>query len=333
MKAVQIKKYSKKLDIKINNINIPDINSNQVLIKVKAAALNPLDILNINGTTKLIHNYKMPLTLGNELSGVIEMVGDKVKDFKKGDKVYTLLPIDNIGAFAEYVAVDYKYISLIPDGFDFETSAAIPLASLTIYQALFEELKVEKNKTLLITGASGSFGLIAVPIAKHFGLNVIVTGNKSQKDLLLNLGASKFIDYKQENFSQLISNVDYIIDTVGGSVFNDCLKVLKPSGTLLSLKNVPNKEFAIKNNLPKISKLIFSLVGKKYDKLAKQQNKTYKFMFVKANGEQLKKLTPIVQQNKIKPIIDKRIFYIDDIKDAFNYMVNKNHQGKIIIRF
>lgn len=176
MKAAQIKKYSKEIQVSVNEIPVPEPHEDEVLIKVMAAAVNPLEILQLTGSVRLIQDYKMPLTLGNECSGIVEKVGNNVKDFRTGDRVYARLPIQKIGAFAEYVAVDHKALAKMPSGYDFVTAAAIPLAGLTAYQGLVEELEVEPGKSLLITGASGSFGQIAVPIAKSMGLRVIVTG-------------------------------------------------------------------------------------------------------------------------------------------------------------
>ena len=217
MKAIQIKKYSKDININIADIPIPEISDNDVLIKVKAAAVNPLEILILTGAVRLIQDYKMPLTLGNECSGIIEQIGKNVKDFKVGDKVYTRLPISKIGAFAEYAAVDSKFISLMPKDYDFITSAAISLTAITAYQAFTEELDAKSGQTVLITGGPGSFGELAVPIAKYLGLNVIVSGSERLREHFINLGADKYISYNKENYSELVSNVDHVIDTLGAN--------------------------------------------------------------------------------------------------------------------
>ena len=146
MKAAQIKKYSKEIKVSINEVPIPEPKGNDVLVKVMAAAVNPLDILQLTGSVKLVQDYRMPLTLGNECSGIVEKVGDDVKDFCVGDRVYTRLPINNIGAFAEYVVVDHEALAKMPSGYEFITAAAIPLAGLTAYQGLVEELEVQSCK-------------------------------------------------------------------------------------------------------------------------------------------------------------------------------------------
>ena len=225
MKAIQIKKYSKDINVEVSNIPIPNISDNEILIKVKAAAVNPLEILILTGSVRLIQDYKTPLTLGNECSGIVENIGKNVTDFKVGDKVYTRLPIYKIGAFAEYVAVDSKFVSVMPKDYDFITSAAIPLTALTAYQAFTEELEAKQGETVLITGGSGSFGELAVPIAKYLGLNVIVSGNERLKEHFIDLGTDKYISYNKENYSELVSNVDYVIDTLGANEFDKELSV------------------------------------------------------------------------------------------------------------
>lgn len=331
MKAIQITEYSKNIKTILNNVEIPDINDNQVLVKIKSAAVNPLDLLILSGDIRLIQNYTMPVTLGNECSGVIEKTGKNVKNFRAGDKIYTRLPQKNIGAFAEYVAVDEEYIAHIPKGYNYHQAAAAALAGLTIYQALTEEFSILQDKKLLITGGSGSFGSIAVPVAKSFGLNVIVTGNSRSKEKILALGADKYIDYKEENYWETLSSIDYIIDTLGMDKFKENLSILNKNGTLVSLKGIPNKEYAVKNNLPFLKKLLFTLAGSKYDKLAKKENKKYKFLFVKANGIQLEKVTEIIEKNNILPVIDNHIFKLEDTNNALKLLKQGGINGKIII--
>lgn len=332
MKAVQIYRYSKGIHVSINDIPVPEVKNDEVLIKVKAAAVNPLDILQITGSVKLIQNYKMPLTLGNECSGVVEKVGDNVTGFHVGDKVYTRLPIDKIGAFAQYVAVNHEAVSEMPSDYDFMTAAAIPLTGLTAYQALVEELDVESGKTLLITGASGSFGQIAVPVAKTMGLRVLVTGNARSRDKFLKMGVERYIDYREEDYWKVLSDIDYVIDTLGVNEFEHALSVLKKGGRLLSLRTAPNKRFAQKNGYSWFKKLLFSLAGYKYDMLAEKQGKEYRFMFVRSDGAQLNKITEIVEKNKIVPDIDPRIFSLSQINEALMLVAKGALNGKLIIQ-
>lgn len=332
MKAVQINNYSKKIDVTINDIPIPKINDNEVLVRVKAAAVNPLEILILTGSVKLIQDYEMPLTLGNELSGIIEEVGKNVTEFKKGDKVYSRLPIDKIGALAEYVSVNADAISHMPKILDFNEAVAVPLTGLTAYQGLHEELEAKAGQTVFIPGGSGSFGQMAIPIAKSMGLNVIVSGNARSREQMMTLGCDHYLDYTKENYWEIIKDVDFVIDTLGPKEFKRELSVLKEGGRLLSLRTGPNKTFAEKNEIPFWKQKLFSLAGKKYDKLARKENKEYRFIFVRADGEQLKEITRIVEENNIVPVIDSRLFKLEEANEALKLVASGHTNGKVIIQ-
>lgn len=332
MKAVQISSYSKDINTVLNDIPKPEISDSEVLIRVNAAAVNPVELLILTGSVKLIQNYPMPLTLGNECSGIVEQVGSRVKEFQKGERVYVRLPIHKIGAFAEYVAVDEKEVAKMPEGYDFETAAAIPLTGLTAYQAITEELEAELGQTLLIPGGSGSFGQMAVPIAKAMGLHVIVTGNARARDQLLSMGVDRYMDYKQENYWEQLSDIDCVIDTLGPGEFEHELAVLKKGGRLVSLRTGPNRAFAERRQFSGLKKQIFTLAGSKYDRAAGKQGKEYRFVFVRSDGAQLRKITEIVEQQQVKPAVDPRVFSLEQANDALRLVAQGSLNGKVIIR-
>lgn len=332
MKAVQITGYSKQIDTVVRNIPKPEPSDTEVLLRVKAAAVNPVELLILTGSIKLIQDYTMPLTLGNECSGMIEEVGSKVTGFHKGDQVYTRLPLHKIGAFAEYVAVDQKAIAKMPEGYDFNTAAAIPLTGLTAYQAIVEELEAKPGESLLIPGGSGSFGQMAVPIAKALGLRVIVTGNERVREQFLAMGVDQYIDYKKENYWELLSDIDYVIDTLGPAEFAHELSVLKKGGRLVSLRTGPNKAFAVQHHFTGLKKLLFTLAGSKYDKAAQKQGKEYRFLFVRSDGVQLQKITEIVEQQKIQPVVDSRVFSLEQANEALRLVAKGPLNGKVILQ-
>lgn len=333
MKAAQINKYSKELTAKIVDIPIPEISADQVLIKVKVAAVNPLEILNITGAVKLIQDYKMPLTLGNELTGIIEKVGENVQGFKVGEAVYCRLPVNSIGAFAEYAAVDADAIGYLPENLDFTTGAAVPLTGLTAYQALHEELAAKAGQTVFIPGGSGSFGQMAIPIAKSIGLKVIVSGSPEAKERTLAAGADRYINYKEENYWETLEPVDFVIDTLGPDEFEHELSVIKSGGRLLSLRTSPNKQFAVDKKLAKWKQILFGLAGSKYDKKAKEKGIEYRFIFVRADGKQLSQITDLVERNNIVPAIDPTEFKLEDINKALALVASGHPKGKVLIKF
>lgn len=336
MKAAQLTKYSKTIGAEVVEIPVPAISANEVLVKVKAAALNPLELLVNRGSIKLMAPYKVPFTIGNELSGVIEQVGSNVTGFKVGDQVYSRLPIKKIGAFAEYAAIDQMALALMPTGMDFKTAAAIPLVSLTAYQGLVDILKVEPGKTLFIPGGSGSFGQLAIPLAVSMGLKVIVSGSAAVKESAEALGVTQYIDYKTENYWEVLKDIDYVIDTVGKKEFIHELSVMKPGGKLLSLIDGPNRDFGLTTkatNIPWWKLMLFTIAGAQFDREAKKKQITYHFIFVEENGEQLQKITQLVNEKQIKPRIDPHEFTIDDVNEALNLLATGHPGGKVVITF
>lgn len=332
MKAIQIERYSKRFKVAINEIPIPHPAADEVLIRVKAAAVNPLDILIATGSIRLIQDYALPLTLGNECAGIVEKVGTGVDDFRPGDLVYTRLPLKKIGAFAEYATVHHTAIAPMPSGYEFAAAAAIPLAGLTAYQGLVEELEVQPGRTLLITGASGSFGQIAVPVAKAMGLQVFATGNARSQERMMEMGVDRYVDYKTTDYWKVLSDVDYVIDTLGAAEFEHELSVLRRGGRLLSLRTGPNRTFARRNGFSWFKTLLFSLAGSKYDSAARRQGKEYRFMFVRSDGAQLRRVTELVERYHIVPDVDPRTFFLSQAAEALEVVAQGNLGGKVIIR-
>lgn len=344
MKTAQLYKYNKRIELqlakhhktpklKIVEIDTPVIKDGEVLVKVRSAAVNPLEVLIGAGGIRLIKDYKLPTTLGNEISGEIVKIGNNVLDFKIGDYIYSRLPMDNLGGFAEYVAVDHRMISVLPKNLNFKSGASAPLGALTAYQAIYEELSAKAGQSIFIPGISGSFGQMALPIAKELGMIVYGSGNARDKNRLINLGVDKYFDYTKENYWELLNDVDYVIDTLGPKEYTHELSVLKHGGKIVSLIDGPNKRFAIEHKLPLWKKWLFSFAGSKFDKEAERKDVDYHFVFVRPDGNQLNKITKIIEENKIVPIYDEKNFSIDEINDALEYMNSGKAHGKVLINF
>ncbi len=237
MQAAQLNKYQSNFKLTINQIEQPVVTEHDVLVKVRYAAVNPVDLLVGTGSVRLIQDYAMPLIMGNELSGVVERIGSGVAKFKVGDAVYGRLPLSKIGAFAEFVAIDQAALAKMPSELDFKHSAAVPLTGLTAYQALHDELHAHTGQSVMIPGGSGSFGQLAIPMAHAMGLKVMVSGNKAGREVAFKLGADQYFDYRAENYWEQLEPVDFVIDTVGVKELSHELMVLKPGGTL-SLLNI-----------------------------------------------------------------------------------------------
>ena len=332
MKAVQIQRYSPQIDPVLREIPIPQIGDTEVLVRVKAAAVNPVELLISSGSVRLIRDYPMPLTLGSECSGVVEQVGPSVTAFRAGEPVYARLPVETLGGFAEYVSVPQGALARMPDGYDFSTAAAIPLTGLTAWQCLTEELEAKAGETVLIPGGSGSFGEMAVPLAGALGIHVIVTGNARSREHFLALGAERYLDYRRESYWESLSPVDHVIDTLGAGEFAHELSVLKPGGRLVSLRTGPNRTFAVRRQFPAWKRLLFTVAGSRYDRAARKQGKAYRFLFVREDGAQLRTITEIVERRHITPRVDPHPFTLETARDALRLVAEGHPNGKVIVQ-
>ncbi len=293
------------------------------------AGVNPLDNMISRGEVKMIVPYKLPVVAGNEFVGIVEQVGTGVSRFKVNDRVFARLPLDKIGAFAEFVSVDEDALAKVPEYLSDIEAAAVPLTALTIMQAL-ELMKAESGKTIFISGGTGSVGAMAIPIAKAKGLNVITNGSIENKERVLELGVSRFIDYKTEDYTRVLSNVDYVLDTLGGNETEKQMTILKKGGKLVSLRAMPNGAFAKRMNLPKWKQIVLGIAGRKFDKLANKYGITYDFIFVESNGKQLQEVANIFESLKIKPSIDT-VYVFEEVNRALDKVANGHSKGKTVI--
>ena len=332
MKAALHIKYDKKnINLTITEIAKPIITDNQVLVKVTAAGVNPLDNMISRGEVKMIVPYKLPQTAGNEVVGVVEELGSRVSNFKLGDRVFTRLPLDHIGAFAEYVAVDSEALAKVPEYLTDIEAAAVPLTALTIMQAL-ELMGAQAGKTIFISGGTGGVGGMAIPIAKAKGLKVITNGAAANAERVLNLGADRFIDYKTEDYTKAVSDVDYVLDTLGGAETEKQMSIMKKGGHLVSLRAMPNGAFAKRMNLPKWKQILLGLAGRKFDKMAEKYGVHYHFILVESNGAQLQEVADIFSKLEIKPSIDT-VYTFDEVNAALDKVANGRSRGKTVLSF
>jgi len=324
MKAAVLNKKNQNLEVK--DIPMPEVGEDDVLVKVKYAGVNPLDNMIVREEVKLITPYGYPLVMGNEFSGVVEKVGSNVKNFSEGDRVYARMPLDKIGAFAEYVSINVDALAKIPDYLDFDEAACVPLTALTAIQA-FELMNPSRGESIFISGGTGSLGAMAIPIAKDLGLHVITSGSARNREQVMELGVSQFIDYRTQDYSEILSNVDYVLDTLGESELEKEFEILKIGGTLVSLKGLPNGEFADRMGLSAVKKLLFKVAGRKFDKMASKKNQKYYFLFVESNGSQLDMISKI----NIATSIDE-IYELDDVNKALQKVDGGGSKGKTLIK-
>lgn len=331
MKAAILKGYDKNgCDLEIRDIPVPEISEKEVLVKIRTAGVNPLDNMIIRGEVKLIVPYSFPLVMGNEFVGIVENTGAAVKDFTVGDRVYGRMPLKKIGAFAEYTAIDSSAIAKVPEYLSDEEAACVPLTALTALQA-FELMHPKAGETVFISGGTGSLGAMAIPVAKSLGLTVITNGNGANEDRVRKLGADRFIDYKKEDYAKVLSDVDYVLDTLGDRELAKEFTILKNGGSLVSLRGLPNGEFAARSGMPFIKRILFKMAGGKYDKMASARNQKYFFIFVHEDGAGLERISDIFKDTHLEASVDE-VFGLADVNKALKKVASGGSKGKTILK-
>lgn len=331
MKAFIIDRYGKDQTGHIADMPEPVLGEDDILIKVHAASVNPLDFKIRNGEFKLVLPYKLPLILGNDVAGSVVRVGSRVSRFKLGDEVYARPHKDRIGTFAQYISVSESFAALKPANLSMQQAAAIPLAALTAWQALVDIAKVKPGQRVFIQAGSGGVGTIAIQIAKHLGAFVATTTSTPNVDWVKALGADIVIDYKTQDFTTELRDYDVVLNSLGNQELIQSLQILKRGGVLISISGPPTPTFADEIGLPWVLKQVLKLLSYRIRTKAKQRGIHYAFLFMRANGDQLSHITQLIESGSIQPVID-RVFSFDAIADALAYAELGKVKGKTIIQ-
>ncbi|MGO5007310.1 NADP-dependent oxidoreductase [Bacillus wiedmannii] len=330
MKAMIIDKYGK-VPMRMAEVPTPEINEYEVLAEIHAASINPIDFKIRDGKVKMLLKYEMPLFLGNDFSGVIVKVGSKVTRFEVGDEIYARPRKNKIGTFAEYIAIHEDDIALKPKNLSFEEAASIPLVGLTSYQALHDIMHLQKGQKILIHAGSGGVGTFAIQLAKIIGATVTTTASEAGSDLVKSLGVDEIINYKTENFEEILKDYDAVFDTIGGTTLEKSFNIIKSGGNIVSVSGIPNARFGKEFGSGFFKTLLFSLASKKLTALEKKHNAQYSFLFMKPSGDQLRTIANYIEDGKIKPVID-RVFPFEDAQKAMEYSEAGRAKGKIIVK-
>jgi NADPH:quinone reductase-like Zn-dependent oxidoreductase len=307
MKAIRIHEFGGIESLKLEEIPIPQIKDDEVLIRVYASAVNPVDQKIISGEAREKFPNILPLIIGWDVSGVVEQAGSKVQQLGVGDEVYGRpFPTQN-GAFAEYLAVKANEITHKPKTIDHLKAAAVPLAGLTAWQGLFKFGKLEKGQRVLIHAASGGVGSFAVQFAKWKGAYVIGTASADNLSFIRGLGADEAIDYNAEDFAEKLDNIDLVFDLIGKDTQQRSLKVIKPGGRLVTTVMPEFKEQARKNNI---------------------QLEGFTAQFY---PEDLNQIGNLVEQGIVEPVVSA-VYNLDEAKKAEQLSAQKHTRGKIVIK-
>nr|WP_315424754.1 NADP-dependent oxidoreductase [uncultured Pedobacter sp.] len=307
MKAVRIHEFGGPEVLSIDEIPVPQPAPDEVLIKVHATSVNPVDWKIREGHRKVKFPGKLPLTLGWDVSGTIEALGEKVSAFRKGDEVYGRPDPTKNGAYAEYIVVKANIISIKPTSIGHTEAAAVPLAGLTAWQALFDHGLLKPGQKVLIHAAAGGVGTYAVQFAKWKGAYVIGTASSTNIDFLKRLGADEVIDYKMEDFETALSDVDLVIDTIGGETQLKSLTILKAGGRVITTL-MP--EFVAEARAKNVH-----LIG---------------FM-AQSIPDQLTEIATLIDSGKVKPIIEK-VLPFTSARQAQTESEQGHTRGKIVLQ-
>ncbi|NER61069.1 NADP-dependent oxidoreductase [Pseudomonas sp. MAFF212428] len=329
MKAFFIDRYGKHNGA-IGELPEPAVGVHDVLIQVHAASVNPLDAKIRTGEFKRVLPYTLPLVLGNDLAGVVVGIGSAVTRFKPGDAVYARPPEARIGTFAQRIAVNENALALKPANLSMAEAASLPLAALTAWQALVEIARVKQGQKVLIHAGSGGVGTLAIQLAKHLGAVVATTTSTANIEWVKALGADVVIDYTQQDFADVLHGYDVVLNSLGANVLEKSLKVLKPGGQLISISGPPTLQFAQARGLSWPLKQVMRLLSRRIRSKARKQGVHYDFLFMRAEGTQLRKITRLVEAGVIRPVVD-RAFPFESTAEALTYVEQGRAKGKVTL--
>jgi NADPH:quinone reductase-like Zn-dependent oxidoreductase len=331
MKAFVVDKYKKKAALRLAEMPMPDVRDNDVLVEIHAAGLNVLDSKIRDGEFKLILPYRPPFILGHDVAGTVVRVGSKVRNFKAGDEVYSRPRDGRIGTFAEYIAIDEADVALKPKNLSMEEAASIPLVGLTAWQVLVDRANLKEGQKVFIQAGSGGLGTFAIQLAKHLGATVATTASAASADLVEGLGADIVVDYKKDDFEKVLSSYDVVLNSQDAKTLEKSLRVLKPGGKLVSVSGPPDPEFAKEKGLNLVLRLILHLLSRGIRSKAKRAGVGYSFLFMWAQGDELSKITVLIESGTIRPVMD-RVFPFEQTNEALAYVDTGRAKGKVVVK-
>lgn len=331
MKAFILNSYGKDSQLRPGETPEPELRDQDVLVQVHAASVNPLDSKIRDGEFKLILPYRLPLILGNDVAGVVVRVGANVRGLKPGDEAYARPDKDRIGTFAEFIAMDEADVAPKPGNLSMEEAASIPLVALTAWQALVEIAQLKKGQKVLIHAGSGGVGTLAIQLAKHLGATVATTTSSANVELVKNLGANVVIDYRKQDFEELLRDYDVVLNSLGKDTLEKSVNVLKPGGKLISISGPPDPAFARETGAGWFFSLAVRLLSLKVRRKAGRRGIDYRFLFMKANGEQLGEISKLIEAGAILPVID-RVYPFGQTPEAMAYVDSGRAKGKVVIK-
>lgn len=332
MRALVLTRYGGPETAELRDVPKPEPSRGEVLVRVHAAGLNPVDFKTREGKLRVVQRYRLPAVMGNEFTGVVEACGEGVTRFKPGERVFARVPKDRMGAFAEFAAVPEDVLAAMPATLDFDAAAAVPLAGLTALQALRDELDLRPGSHVFIPGGAGGVGTFAIQLAKWLGAHVTTTASPRGRALVKQLGADRVIDYTAERIADHARDMDGVLDLVGGDTLEQSFGLVKPGGKVVSVVATPEPETARKDLGRGLAlAALFWLASFSLRAKAKRHGARYRFLFMHASGAELSELAALIDAGTLRPIVD-RVFPFAEIGKAFAYLETGRAKGKVIVR-
>jgi NADPH:quinone reductase-like Zn-dependent oxidoreductase len=332
MKAFVVERYGDADTVRASDVPVPEVGPHDILVRIHAASVNPVDLKIRNGDLKAILPFRPPFVLGNDLAGMVVAVGARVTRFAVGDDVYAHPRQSRMGTFAEFIAIHQDDAAPKPATLTMTEAASIPLVGLTAWQALVERANLRPGQKVLIHAGAGGVGTIAIQLAKHLGARVATTASATKTDLVKNLGADVVIDYQKQAFETILHDYDVVLDTVGGETLDKSLLVLKPGGTVVSITGPPDPAFAKKIGANPVIRLAIAALSFRIRRHARRRQVTYSYLFLKASGDQLRELTTLIDAGIIRPVVDS-VLDFERTREALAHLEQgRTKAGKVVVR-
>lgn len=330
MQALILTAYGKAGALALAEVARPTVAPGEILVRVHAAGINPVDNAIVKGEFKPLLKFALPAVMGSDLAGVVVEAGAGVTRFKVGDAVFASVFDTGRGALAELVAVPEQMAAHKPANLDFVQAASIPMVGLTAWQAFHEHAPVKPGQKVFIPAGSGGIGTFAIQLAKQLGAHVATTTSTGNVALVRSLGADDVIDYKQQQFTEVLQGYDTVLGTVRGDGLEQALHILRPGSHVVSLIGPPTAEFARKRGMNLVFRFVMGLLSRKIKGLAKRRGAHYSFMFIRPDGAQLAEIGQLLETGRIRPVID-RVFPLAQAQDALAYLAQGRARGKVVV--
>ncbi|KLO57862.1 NADPH:quinone oxidoreductase [Delftia tsuruhatensis] len=331
MKAFVLESYGANRALQLADVPEPQLRDDEVLVQVHAAGVNQLDSKIRDGQFKLILPYRLPLILGHDVAGVVVKAGPRVRQFKPGDEVYARTDDFRIGTFAEFVPVRESSLAPKPKGLTMEEAASIPLVGLTAWQVLVETARLARGQKVFIQAGSGGVGTFAIQLARHLGAAVATTTSAANFELVRGLGANVVIDYRTQDFEDVLHDYDVVLNSQDGKALGKSLRVLKGGAKLVSISGPPDPAFGRAIAAPAFVRLVMRLLSSGIRRRARSRGIDYSFVFMKADGGQLREITRLIEAGAIRPVVDK-VFAFESTNEALAYAEAGHAKGKVVIK-